>query len=138
LIAVDESGVTTHMPGVYAGGDAVSGPSTVIESIAMGKKAAVSIDKYLGGDGDIRGNLIESAGPGLRAESIDGFADLNRVRMPCISVEQRTIPSPDGSFPEIELGFNGAMATEEANRCLQCQLRFSISPVVSLPTKKVR
>ena len=138
LIAVDESGVTTDMPGVYAAGDAVSGPSTVIEAIAMGKKAAASIDKYLGGDGDISENLIEPAVPNLRAEPVEDFADLNRVRKPCLPVEQRMILAPDGTFPEVELGFTGAMASEEASRCLQCQLRFSISPVVPLPAKQAR
>jgi len=48
-IAVDPLTLETSMPGVFAGGDAVSGPATVIEAIAAGKRAAVSIDRYLRG-----------------------------------------------------------------------------------------
>ncbi len=46
-IAVDPLTLETSMPGVFAGGDAVSGPASVIEAIAAGKRAAVSIDRYL-------------------------------------------------------------------------------------------
>jgi NADPH-dependent glutamate synthase beta subunit-like oxidoreductase len=50
-IAVDPFTMETSLPGVFAGGDAVSGPATVIEAIVAGKRAAVSIDRYLkGGD----------------------------------------------------------------------------------------
>lgn len=48
-IAVDPLTLETSMPGVFAGGDAVSGPASVIEAIAAGKRAAVSIDRYLRG-----------------------------------------------------------------------------------------
>lgn len=49
-IAVDPITLETSMPGVFAGGDATSGPATVIEAIAAGKRAAVSIDRYLRGE----------------------------------------------------------------------------------------
>jgi len=41
------------MPGVFAGGDAANGPATVIEAIAAGRRAAISIDKCIGGDGEL-------------------------------------------------------------------------------------
>jgi NADPH-dependent glutamate synthase beta subunit-like oxidoreductase len=53
LIAIDKDTHQTEMKGVFAGGDAANGPATVIEAIAAGRRAAISIDKYLGGDGRI-------------------------------------------------------------------------------------
>jgi formate dehydrogenase beta subunit len=121
--------LATNMGGVFAGGDAVSGPSSIIEAIAMGKKAASSIDKYLGGEGIISEKLVEveEASPCLGPWR--GFADLSRVQMPCLPVKQRM------DFVEVETGFTEQMAVEEANRCLQCQLRFQIRPVESPPVK---
>ena len=52
-IKVDPDTLATSRQGVYAGGDVVSGPASVIEAIAVGRQAAVSIDKYLGGTGNI-------------------------------------------------------------------------------------
>jgi len=51
LIAIDKETQQTEMRGVFAGGDAANGPATVIEAIAAGRRAAVSIDKFLGGNG---------------------------------------------------------------------------------------
>jgi heterodisulfide reductase subunit A len=50
-IVVDPITLQTNIEGVFAGGDVVSGPSAVIAAIALGKEAAISIDKYLGGEG---------------------------------------------------------------------------------------
>ena len=47
-IAVDPATLETSLPGVFAAGDAVSGPSTIPEAVAAGKRAAVSIRRYLG------------------------------------------------------------------------------------------
>lgn len=52
VIAVDPFTMETSLPGVFAGGDVVLGPATVIEAIAAGKRAAISIDCYLKGEGD--------------------------------------------------------------------------------------
>ena len=47
-VAVDSSTMETSLPGVFAGGDAVSGPATIAEAVAAGKRAAISIRRYLG------------------------------------------------------------------------------------------
>jgi NADPH-dependent glutamate synthase beta subunit-like oxidoreductase len=60
-IRVDESTLTTPVAGVLAGGEAVSGPSSVIQTIATGRKAAVSIDRQLGGDGVIDETLAPAS-----------------------------------------------------------------------------
>jgi NADPH-dependent glutamate synthase beta subunit-like oxidoreductase len=57
-IKVDPETLAASREGVYAGGDAVSGPASVIEAIAAGRQAAISIDKYLGGEGNIDGRNI--------------------------------------------------------------------------------
>lgn len=46
---VDDDTLATNLPGIFAGGDAVTGPATVIEAMAAGRKAATSIDEYLSG-----------------------------------------------------------------------------------------
>jgi NADPH-dependent glutamate synthase beta subunit-like oxidoreductase len=58
-IETDSNTLLTNREGVFAGGDAVTGPASVIEAIAMGRKAATSIDKYLGGEGVIDEELVE-------------------------------------------------------------------------------
>jgi NADPH-dependent glutamate synthase beta subunit-like oxidoreductase len=60
LIAIDKDTQQTEMTGVFAGGDAANGPATVIEAIAAGRRAAVSIDIYLGGDGTIECGMRNS------------------------------------------------------------------------------
>ena len=50
------------MKGVFAGGDAANGPATVIEAIAAGRRAAISIDKYLGGNGVLEFGIRKAEG----------------------------------------------------------------------------
>ena len=52
-VVVDPRTLATGEPGVFAGGDCVHGPDTVIQAIADGRRAAIEIDKYLGGTGEI-------------------------------------------------------------------------------------
>jgi len=130
VIDVDEDTLQTGVPKIFAGGDVVSGAASVIEAIAMGRKAAVSIDRFFGGDGVIDETLIEleKFDPWLGQE--EGFAEKRRVRIPYLSLEERF-----QDFSLVELGFNEEMALEEANRCLRCDLRLQISPVVLPPEK---
>ncbi len=58
-IKVNSETLATSIDGVFAGGDAATGPASVIKAIAAGRKAAASIDKYLGGNGDINEVLAE-------------------------------------------------------------------------------
>jgi len=117
----------TSLPGVFAGGEVTSGPASVIEAIASGRQAAISIDKYLGGEGMLHEPSLEvDKEPWLGRE--EDFADRHRVEMPCLSLEGRV-----KGFEEIELGFDETQAMEEASRCLRCDLRLEISPVVFPP-----
>ncbi len=71
LIAKKKDTQETDMKGVFAGGDAANGPATVIEAIAAGRRAAISIDKYLGGNGKIEfgsGNAEVGSKDDLKSE----------------------------------------------------------------------
>ncbi|MFW9781074.1 MAG: FAD-dependent oxidoreductase, partial [Candidatus Heimdallarchaeota archaeon] len=129
LIQTNEETLETNVSGVFAGGEVVSSPSSVVDAIEMGRKAASSIDKYLGGSGDIEDTLIEPNVPNPELGYEESFYDKSRSKMPLLPLEQR-----QNSFNEIELGFDEKLALEEANRCLQCDLRFEISSVI-LPPK---
>jgi len=130
-----DADLKTDMDGVFAAGDAVSGPTSVIEAIAAGRNAAIAIDKYLGGDGVIDEKLVEIEEPTPCLGPGDGFADMCRVQMPCLPLELRMAPAEAGHFAEVEMGFTEEMAMEEAARCLQCQLRFQIQSVAPPPAK---
>ncbi len=130
LIKINEDNSVVGVPGVFAGGDAVTGPASVIEAIASGKIAAISIDRYLGGGGNIEEKLApieQSKGWLGRA---DNFTNLKRHEIPCLALEKRL-----NNFNEIEQGYDEQAAIEEAHRCLQCDLRLKISRV-QLPPKK--
>ncbi len=128
-LKVNSDTLATGIDGVFAGGDDVTGPASVIKAIAAGRKASISIDKYLGGSGNIDEVLAEpeKANPSFGKE--DGFADKPRGRMPHMAVEQRV-----GNFSEVDLGFAKPKACEEAARCLRCDLRLHISGVMLPPS----
>jgi len=130
LIRVDPASLMTNVAGVFAGGEAVSGPASVIQSIATGRRAAMTIDRYLGGDGVIDEALIETVPPSQRFGRDEGFAGWPRVAMPCAPAESRV-----SDFGLIELGFDEALARREAGRCLQCDMRLQFASPVLPPEK---
>lgn len=111
---VDEKTQVTSRPGVFAGGDAVTGPNTVIDAIAAGHRAARSIGRYLRGE-----PLIEEKESEIihRELSSGDFAPerATRLRTQKIPVEQR-----EGTFKEVELTFTDDEVIREAKRCLRC------------------
>ncbi|MBM2825612.1 MAG: BzdV protein [Dehalococcoidales bacterium] len=129
-IQVDSETLATSTPGVWAGGDVASGPASVIEAIAAGRKAAVSIDKYLGGEGVIDEELTKERLVGMSVGREEDFADRIRVKMPCLTIKQRM-----GNFNEVELGLNEPLAVAEAKRCFQCGIRLQIPPVPLPPVQ---
>ncbi|MFX1355358.1 MAG: FAD-dependent oxidoreductase, partial [Promethearchaeota archaeon] len=132
LIEVKIESLETNIPGIFAGGEVINSPSSVVDAIEMGRRAASSIDKYLGGIGNIEDVLIEKGVPNSNFGRDDSFYDKARVKMPLLSLEQR-----QNNFNEIELGFDESLALEEASRCLRCDLRFCISPIALPPQKWV-
>lgn len=112
-VSADPVTFKTNIAGLFAGGDAVSGPATVIDAIAAGKEAAISIDRYL------QGRNIKEGRPQDRPRIKDipekVVAKKARAMMPELTVSERI-----KSFREVESGFNEEMAIEEAGRCLNC------------------
>ncbi|MFQ5851170.1 MAG: FAD-dependent oxidoreductase [Candidatus Binatia bacterium] len=127
-IRVDEATLATPFPGLFAGGEVVSGPSSVIQAIAAGRRAAVSIDRYLGGDGVITQVLasVRETDPWIGPD--ENFASWRRASIPCLSLTER-----QASFDPIEQGFDEIMAQREAKRCLRCDLRLQLGAPVLPP-----
>jgi len=111
-IKVDKKTSATNLPGVFAGGDVVSGPDTVIGAIAAGNSAAIAIDKYLN-----NGKISEEVIVGAKRPSLvdDEVMVRRRQVMPTLEKEKRL-----KGFEEVELGFTREMAINEAKRCLKC------------------
>ena len=102
-------------PGIFAGGDCVTGPSTVIAAIAAGKVAAANIDAYLGYHHEIEVD-IDIPEPQIEDKPACGRIDL-RVRL---------AKDGGGDFTEVEQGMTAQEAMQEASRCLRCD-RFGYS-----------
>lgn len=112
----------TSMKGVFAAGDVVTGTKSVIEAIVGGRNAAMEMDRYLGGDGDITEVLADREKPDPYLGHIEGFADLQRVEPEILSAEERI-----GGFAPIEKPLSCGQAQCEAGRCLQCDLRTTLT-----------
>jgi NADH-quinone oxidoreductase subunit F len=115
-LATDPVSGQTSVQWVFAGGDAASGPSSVVEAIAAGEKAAAGIDRFLTG-----------ADHALWRESrvVNTFFDpeadpvmANRPGLKLIPVKQRA-----GTFAEVETTWARAVALGETKRCLRCDYR---------------
>ncbi len=112
-IAVDPISYATSMEGVFSGGDAGTGPATVVEAVAAGKQAAESITRFIQGKDMFEGRPwtgVENPEyppiPNIRPEA--------RAKNPEIHVSERK------GFSEVELAFPEEEALREANRCLNC------------------
>jgi len=146
LITINKDTQHTEMKGVFAGGDAANGPATVIEAIAAGRRAAISIDKYLDGNGILEcgmrtrrrpigrdyavakdaecgsGNLELGNGQSYDGGRESGFAELKRAATPSLPLSER-----NGGFAEVELCFSDEQAKKETHRCLQCDLEICLA-----------
>ena len=118
-IIVDPATMATTRPGVFAGGDVVTGPSSVVDAIAAGKAAAEAIDSYLEGRPLVRTRQLTR--PSLYVPPVelkeDELQQAKRVKMPHLPPSKRK-----SLHEEIELGFTKEMAVREARRCLRCEL----------------
>jgi len=128
-IEVDPITFQTNLPWIFAGGELVTGPSSAVEAMASGKKAALAIDQYLEARKKEENSRTEQApSPWLGKE--EGFVDRGRVPPPCLPLKDRL-----HSFDEITRTYTPEMAVEEAKRCLQCDLRLRISSPPLPPEK---
>ncbi len=124
LIEVDEFTFTTNREGVFAAGDAVNGTSTVIKAIASGRKAAIALDKFLGGAGNIEEKLAPQLELKLYLGKQDGFAVLTRCADKLVTPEKRI-----KNFKRVVADLDENVVECEAKRCLQCDLRLKITPI---------
>jgi NADPH-dependent glutamate synthase beta subunit-like oxidoreductase/coenzyme F420-reducing hydrogenase delta subunit/ferredoxin len=131
-LAVDPRTLATGHEGIFAAGDAVSGPKSVIEAIAMGHQAAASIRRYLQGDGRGEGAGGEEDGPGkvgaVRRQEAGGAVRPSEIIIEDWIPEEKTRlrarrvrPSSwEGHFGETTRPPTEESAVEEARRCLMC------------------
>ncbi len=117
-IVVNEETMETNIPGVFSCGDVVTGPATVIEGIAGGRKAAYSIHHKLSGEDVktgkefvVRKDMFGEVSPDL----VSHFEKVPRRKMPERDPKERI-----HDFKEVELGLSREDTIIEANRCFQC------------------
>jgi formate dehydrogenase beta subunit len=117
-IVVDTETLVTSKEGVFAAGDAVTGPASVVQAIAVARTAAMAIDKYLGGEGLLRLEEIKVKEPISRHTFLERWQRKDkRIEMPKLSTEKRL-----QGFDEVELGLSQEMAVAEGQRCWRCDL----------------
>ncbi|TAK28650.1 MAG: FAD-dependent oxidoreductase [Chloroflexota bacterium] len=120
-IEVNPETLATNLPGIFAGGDAVTGTAYIVDAVGAGHRAAVSMDRYLQG---LPLNLPDAAAlPTVKMDAEELAMDaLNgklqsgrRPSMARLSPEERR-----SNFREVELGLDEEAAVAEAKRCLSC------------------
>jgi NADPH-dependent glutamate synthase beta subunit-like oxidoreductase len=118
-IDVNMASMETSIAGVFAAGDAVTGPATVVEAIGGGKKAAEAIDRYLSGIPQPKMPPVP-----VRRKRVDWLEVpaatkmvLKKPEMPLLNIERRRT-----TFQQVELGYSENQAREEARRCLRCDV----------------
>jgi NADH-quinone oxidoreductase subunit F len=144
-LKVDRNTLCTNIPWIFAGGDFVTGPTTVIDAIAAGRRGAIAIDKYLRKDTsrvEIPDERLEvvfrvERGPRIMIHSTVEVRDEKRDadqtpkmadREEAVELKPRfpvqLLPLEDRitGFEEIEIGYTEEQAREEARRCLRCDL----------------
>jgi NADPH-dependent glutamate synthase beta subunit-like oxidoreductase len=110
----------TSISGIFAGGDAALNGSTVVDAIASGKRAAISIDLYHKGKDLTQGRYHQP--DRVRRSPKEGIEKLSRQPTPMLPVDQRT-----GNFKEVKQGFNSDSIHLEAQRCMTCGSRAVIT-----------
>ncbi len=118
IIADGETFVTAHS-GVFAGGDIVSGPATVIEAMSAGKVASQMIDKYIQGKPLKREYKRTRPSKYLSPVELtdEEIEKADRPEVPRLEMEKRK-----SGFLEVDLNLTEQMAQQEARRCLRCDL----------------
>ncbi|MCX5810989.1 MAG: FAD-dependent oxidoreductase [Proteobacteria bacterium] len=119
-IEIDPATGATNIKGIFAGGDVVTGPAYVVDAIAAGQKAALSISSYLRGE-ELTTYKVKKEPEKLSGNEVAELAGrikkIERIPMPERPVEQRI-----ADFNEVALGYNPDQAIAEASRCLAGQI----------------
>jgi len=118
-IEVNHASMETKEPGVFAAGDAVSGPATVIEAIGGGKRAADAIDRHLKGMPQPRMPRVpvrHHTEPVMEMTASRKMT-LRPPKMPMLAMDRRRT-----LFQQVELGYDEESVRKEASRCLRCDI----------------
>ncbi len=117
-LEADPLTLATARPGVFAGGDAVSGPASVVEAVAAGRRAAESMARYLRGEDLAAGRTLGQPD----TSTFDYHTPAEIAPRPRAEMPSRPVSERASGFAEIELGFDEAQAVAEAGRCLSCNV----------------
>ncbi len=118
LIKIHSETLATTASGVYAGGDVAFGPRNIIDAVANGKRAALSMDEYLRGiKPDTFYNLSIEKIPTRRFSRPEDYEQHERQAPPSIDLNRRT------GISEVEIGYTEEQATKQAERCLSCHIQ---------------
>ncbi|MBD3314724.1 MAG: FAD-dependent oxidoreductase, partial [Chitinivibrionales bacterium] len=112
-LKVDPLSGQTSVPWVFAGGDAATGPASVIDAVAGGERAAVGIDAYLTGE-------EHAFWREQRRVDVDYDPDADPVPYPRESLNTLAVERRRNNFNEVEIPWNEAVAVRQAKRCLRC------------------
>ncbi len=112
-MSVDPVTLQSKDPDIFSGGDAVTGPKTVVEAIQAGKEAAISIDRFIRG-ADLREGR-EKGWTAVTDVPVDGYEKTTRLPMPHLDSAIRIT-----NFNEVQLGYDPEASQKEAARCLAC------------------
>ena len=122
-IKIDAATMATSAPGIFAGGDVAFGPRNLIEAVANGKRAALSIHEYLErGASRVESRLDIEKLPTSRYRMIAGFERFDRATPPTLELGRRT------GIAEVETGYGEADAVTQAARCLVCHVQTIYDP----------
>ncbi len=119
----DDDTLQCAVPDVFAGGDCMLGPLTLVDASGQGRRAAQSIDQFLRGekvrisDDQIMEKIIKKIGAYDKDEVVPNPKGWERQPMPICDREAKT-----SSFDEVELGYSQEQAMEEASRCMRCYI----------------
>jgi NADPH-dependent glutamate synthase beta subunit-like oxidoreductase len=113
FISTDPFTLETNLPGLFAAGVAATGAGSVVEAVASGKRAAVSIDRFLQGT-DLREGRGEET-PVVKKPPREGIEIRHRQETALLPINERR-----GDFREIKTGFDRETAEQEQQRCMGC------------------
>ncbi len=124
----EDEPLALNQEGVFAAGDMIRGPSSVIDAIAGGRRVADMINKYLGGDGPAQIDRATSESHVPKPAAPHNLFQQPRQNGELVSPDVRK-----SGFSLIQLTLTEQAAQAEAHRCLQCDLRQQITPVTLPP-----
>jgi NADPH-dependent glutamate synthase beta subunit-like oxidoreductase/NAD-dependent dihydropyrimidine dehydrogenase PreA subunit len=114
MIEIDAETLSTTAKGIFAGGDAAFGPRIAITAIADGRKAAQSINTYLGGKESGQSEVKITCFNTATYRPQPGYTQIPRQPIPSLPLERRI------GIAQVELGYNEKQARREGSRCLRC------------------